>query len=164
MGERVPRSDDHRNVVKRIMDEMLDGTWRTGKSHRAYADEYGVEVCTVRRWSSEAYMFIRLCQGSEDDIRGRILAGIDLVCEKALQRKFIVTRKDGEVAEYPSPDVKSYLTALEFYARVYGVDKPKESTNESVTEAELAELLRARGYSVEPPAKTEPETVEHDDT
>ncbi len=130
---------------------MLAGKWVTGKSHEAYMAEFGVGFECVKRWASEAYLFLRLCQGNREDIRGRILAGIETVQRLALEKKRTHLTKDGEVIETPEPDMKAYLASLEFFARVHGADKPDEQPQETVSEAELAELLRARGYEVKAP-------------
>lgn len=132
---------------------MLAGKWRTGTSHAAYMKEYGVGHECVKRWASEAYLFLRICQGSKEDIRGRILAGIETAQRLALERKRFIPTQDG-IDERIDPDVKTYVQSLEFYARVHGADKPDDEQREQVTEAELAELLKARGWKVEaPPAE-----------
>lgn len=146
-------SEPHADVVRRIMNEMLDGGWVTGESHRKYMDEFGVKLDTVQRWAAEAHMFLKLCRGNEEEIRQRILAQVDMLQKKALSAvKHLVV--NGDIQEVPSPDLKTFLGSVEFISRCYGVDKPKETPTETISEEELAELLRARGYRVEAPETT----------
>lgn len=158
-GPPLPRDDRHLIVVQRIVDEMLTGKWRSGRSHQAFMKEFDVSLSTVKNWASEAYLFIRMCQGSKEDIRARILAGIETAQTLSLERKRFIPTQDGDVIERDDPDVKTYVQSLEFYARVHGADKPDDEQREQVTEAELAELLKARGWKVEAPNAPEEERV-----
>ena len=36
-----------------IMADMLEARWRAGRSHKAYAERYGVAVATVEGWAAQ---------------------------------------------------------------------------------------------------------------
>lgn len=141
----------HHKAVAEIMDDMLEGRWWVGKSHRDYSERYGVVHNTVVHWASEASLFIRMCSGNTDAIRERIIANLITAQRLAIDGTKTFVTKDGEHVEVPHRDLKAFIAATELLARMHGVDKPKDTPTEQVSEEELAELLRARGYRVEAP-------------
>lgn len=155
-GDRT-KTPRHDHVVKAIADEMLKGTWTVGRSHLEYAARYKVDHSTVRRWSSEASLMLRVFAPRASEIREQIIASIGHARELAMARKKRVWNPStSEFEEFEDPDVRNLLGALELLARVHGVDKPAEQAAEEVDAEELAELLRQQGYDVA--KRQEPDT------
>ena len=123
--------------VREIVELMLRDQWRPGASHLEFARKYGVEPVTVRRWASEAGRFIRLCNGSQDDIRDELLSSIRRVGGKA---------EDAE-------DYRSANQSLELAAKVHGLldRKSPDDEPEHVSAERVAAALRERGWKVEAP-------------
>ena len=124
-------------IVRDIMADMCDGRWRAGMSHRAYATKLGAEIKTVRHWAAQASRSIRLCAGNEDEIRGRMQAGIDHIISLALQQD--------------PPDLHAYLGALTLLGKVHGIGTTQElkpQTTIDVTIEQAREALGLLGYEV----------------
>jgi hypothetical protein len=116
-----PHSPSVDAAIDEIMDDMLEARWRVGRSHKAYAERYGVAVATVEGWAAQASRFLRKCRGNEEEFRERILASIEHVVSSALSRKRTIPRQDGSQIEVADPDHRSALQGLELSARVYGL-------------------------------------------
>lgn len=141
-------------ITQKIMNMMLDGTWKVGKSHRQIAEEYPERTPDqIRQYAAAASRFIRLCRGSEDEVRERILLGIDRGIELAENAEKIHFDQDaGEFRTINQPDLKALESFLKFMAEVHGIliRDPKRPQSESVDVPieELSRVLGALGYDV----------------
>jgi len=117
------------DAVRRIVELMLADEWVTGASHLDFSEHYGVTVATVRTWAADASRFIRLCSGSEDDIRDELLRNVTRIGAKAENAR----------------DFRSALGAQELRLKVHGALERKQADDE-LSEAQLDAMIRARGY------------------
>lgn len=121
--------------VREIIARMLDGTWAEESPYAALAKEFGVEPASVRHWVFDAARFIRVCRGSEKEIRERVLANIDHAGRLALARKR--ERRDG--TDVDDPDVRSFLGAQELTAKVHRLIGPRSEQVEQDTQTTQAD-------------------------
>lgn len=73
-----------REGVGECVRRMTTQVWRTGKSHNEVAAMYGVAYDTVVGWASTASQIIHHAIGNGDEVRARLLAGLEHVHELAL--------------------------------------------------------------------------------
>jgi hypothetical protein len=131
------------DAIAAIVKLMLQHEWEAGRSHLEFSKRYGVTVPTVRNWAADASRFIRLCHGSQEEIRDELLASI---------------RRVGRNAEL-ADDHRSATGALELACKVHGLLERKPESAEELTEEQLDAMIRARGYrkdtdATEPAAET----------
>lgn len=133
-------------IIGMVMSDMCEGRWRTGASHREYAEKYGVTVSAVQDWASKAALVLRKLRGDVDEVRDAILAGIEYCQKLALE-----VDKDGH------RDLKAALAALELRAKVFGAMAPtkvEQVPTQTVTLEELRSTLNAMGYDIVPLKET----------
>lgn len=125
------------DAIIAIVTLMLKGEWECGSSHLQFSERYGVTVATVRTWAADASRFIRLCSGSEDDIRDALLRDIHRIGGKAEQEG----------------SWRDALGAKELVAKVHGLldRKSPDDEPEHVSAERVAAALRERGWKVEAP-------------
>ena len=112
--------------VDRIMEMMTGGRWVAGTSHRQLGKEWELTVTTVERLAAEASRVLRrVTRGDDEEVRTRILAGIEAIrvrCELKTRRK---SRKkaDGswQDVEVPDPDYHTALRAYELQGKFLGL-------------------------------------------
>lgn len=150
--------DDVDNRVKEVIDLMLSGEWYPGKALEL-ADRYGCAVKTVQDWSRQAGRILRMCRGSDEEFRERLLANLEYAGRLSLKLKRTWIGKDGEPFETEVPDVKAYISAQAEQAKLLRLDKPKDEGGgtEQVPIEELAAALRALGHEVILHERPEPE-------
>lgn len=141
-------------AVSEIIQLMLAGEWRAGSSHLEISGRYQVTVATVRKWSAEAARFIRLCRGSEDEIREQILCELRDIGARCKTFRYTKVLKDGSQIEIDRPDFRSWIGAMDLQARVLGVafsekkDVASGGGNVEATAEELRQALEEAGYEV----------------
>lgn len=149
----MPANPELDDAVRRIVELMLKDEWRVGESHLEFSRKYGVTTATVRDWASHASRFIRLCAGSEDEIRDELLRNVRRIGGKA-----------EDAGEY-----RDALGAQELRLRVHGFldRKPPEERDEPVPVEQLAAALRQLGHEVKlnvRPESTPPGAADDADT
>ena len=140
-------------VIQEIIDAMCRGMWFAGSSHLEFMDRYGVGHRTVCEWAKEASLFLRLSRGklNEEEMRERILNGLDLNERLCLTRKRTWTRSDGSQFTTEEPELRTHVHGLELRAKLCGIlDRKKgpDGETEQVQLGELVRLLEANGYEV----------------
>lgn len=128
---------------------MLEGEWHSGRILE-FAKTYGVTPVAVRDWSRQAGRFLRMCRGSEEEFRERLLANLDFAGRKAMSLRRTWIGKDGEPFETEVPDVKAYIAAQVEQARLLRLAErgPDDEGTEQVPVDQLAAALRALGHEV----------------
>ena len=125
-AHRARARDERATRVDRIVAMMADGSWRGMKSWRALSVEYGVGMDAVRDYAREASGILRhAMQGSLEDLRERILLGVEAVTNAALDRKRAVPVRDGGVELVADPDCKAALAGYELQAKMLGLSEVK---------------------------------------
>ena len=141
-------------ITKRIIDMMVAGEWIIGKSHRQLAEEYpDRSVDQLRKHASDASRFIRLCHGDSDEVRDRILLGIERGIRLAVDaEKSIYDIEDKVWVSRKQPDLRALKDFLQLQAEVHGLlvrDAKRQSTDTvDVPVDELNRVLGASGYEV----------------
>lgn len=143
--------------ISAIIQEFLANTWRPGKSHQEYADKYGVTVSCVRGWSAEAARFLRLCRGNEEEFREHMLSALSDIADRCRDNvRTFYSESAGEAREYPSPDYRNWIAALDLRARVYGITKNEQpgaagntGSPMEIPVEELKAALEQAGYRIE---------------
>ncbi len=81
--EKRPKLDTGAHI-DRIADAMARGAWITGASARAYAKEHGVNLDTVRGWSSTASRIVRAGTNEERaELTASTLAKLEVMAARA---------------------------------------------------------------------------------
>jgi molybdopterin converting factor small subunit len=62
---------------------MADGEWRTGKTERVLAEEWGIAVGQVRKHAAEAGRWLSGAYENRDELRARVLAKLESLGDKA---------------------------------------------------------------------------------
>ncbi len=144
-----------------VVDLMLDHKWNP-RSFRDLAKAWSVHPDTVQDYAHQASRFIRLAHGSEDEIRNRILLGIDQGISLALASEYkTYDQMRGKMVTHREPDLQNLHRFLHFMAEVHGViggpkvDKTKKTKSEEPTAtydvtAEIREVAGALGFELVP--------------
>lgn len=119
--------------IHNIIVQMTSGQWTT-KSHVALAKEAGVDPVTVRDWSRQASRIIRVAIGEGEEIRTRLIAHLEDIHQRALDKKGMTRSGD----EYDNPDLKAAVSAIDSQARLLGLVTEKHEVN--ITVAQFATL------------------------
>lgn len=129
-------------ILQLIMRDMQQGTWCPGYSHAKMMARYAVGYDAVKKWAAEASRFIRLCYGSEEEIKEEHLRGVRAIWYANI--------------EDPGAHVVT-LRAIELSAKLNGLLSKEAPEHEVETSLEeLRTILVANGYEVtEPPTKGE---------
>lgn len=141
-------------ITKKIIDMMIDGTWKTGKSHRQLLQEYPDRSPTqIRQCSSAAARFMRICRGEEDEIRERILQELDRGIELALEAETVhYDQVAGEFRTTKQPNLAAHEKYIARQADIHGLltRDPKRPQTEKVDVPldELTRVLDLLGYDV----------------
>lgn len=121
--QRSSALDEHVNEIMRM---MTGGVWFPGRSDHEMGLEFGVSPSTVRDWSAQAARLLRMSAGTNlEEIRGRILAGIDGIRRMALARHRVVRQRNDKTKELEEknvldPDLRNALKCYELQARILG--------------------------------------------
>ncbi len=91
-----------------IADMMSGFTWQTRVSHRKLSEEWGCSYNTIEQYAAEASRLVLRSVGDPEQIRGRVLAGMD--------RLSIVAAVKGEL--------RTAMHGLSELARIAGADQP----------------------------------------
>lgn len=105
--------------VAECLRRMTMQVWRTGKSHQEVADMFGVQYDTVTGWASTASQIILHSIGNGEDVRARLLAGLERINEMAL--------------DCDEPDLRAAVAAISEQAKLLSLI----TTNVRVLEPEV---------------------------
>jgi len=127
--EKRPKLDTGAHI-DRIADAMARGAWITGASARAYAKEHGVNLDTVRGWSSTASRIVRAGTNEERaELTASTLAKLEVMAARA----------------QAAGDIKAGVAALNLLSDIAGLKAPKRlEVNATIAEApgELSVLMQ----------------------
>lgn len=127
--EKRPKLDTGAHI-DRIADAMARGAWITGASARAYAKEHGVNLDTVRGWSSTASRIVRAGTNEERaELTTSTLAKLEVMAARA----------------QAAGDIKAGVAALSLLSDIAGLKAPKRlEVNATIAEApgELSVLMQ----------------------
>ena len=134
---------------------MCDGEWNGAASYRKLMKEFpGTSQPNIEKMAIQASRFIRVCRGSEDEIRERILTMISKGVQLSFDaEKSIFDPIDKEWRTIRQPDLKALEMFLRFHAEVHGLishDAKRPIIKESVDVPidELKKVLSQLGYDV----------------
>ena len=123
-------------IVGEIAEQMADGRWVTGRSHRELATREGVSVSRVEDWSSQAGRLLRALSASDrEDLRARNAARLDHIVEQALARQAVVPQRDGDALVVPQPDLKAAVSAIAEQGKLLGLNAPEQHQHAHVVAA-----------------------------
>lgn len=72
--------------VTRIVDMMATGTWVTGKSGRALAQEWGISVSRVEQLSAEASRIVKRAVGDPQAVRTMMMATLHEIVARGMKK------------------------------------------------------------------------------
>ncbi len=115
-----------------VLDKLVHGEW-TSRMGVEKAKEWGVGLHTVQEYVREASTVLKyLVLGDPEELRARLLAGIEDIRRRCLERKraFVVQRgkDEQEVMEVDDPDLRTALASYDSVAKACGliVEKRQE--------------------------------------
>ena len=138
-------------IVQEIVDMMLNYNWKIGRSHNELMAKYPERnFGSICAYASQAGRFIRMCRGKVDEIRDRVLLGVDEGIELARKSEMVVWDNKNDVfVVHSKPDLKALKDFLQFQAEIHGIlgSEPKRPPPESVEVPldDLKKVLRDAG-------------------
>jgi hypothetical protein len=152
--------------VELIFEWMVTGEYVRGRSDKALADLWEVDLTTVHRYSAEANRILtrELISKSREELLAELVNRIANIGQNALERTEEVALQSGAVVEVRRPDHRTALRAAEAAGELLGLKVQRHhhtvQASELTTEQIIAQLA-AQGVRVELPAvETTGEPVE----
>jgi hypothetical protein len=98
---------------------MAQGEFYGPRTVAKLATAWGVSVTMCREYVSAARDVLRhATEGARDGLVAEVIAGIEAIRARALDRVRTYTTKDGDERRFPDPDYRSALAALELRCRL----------------------------------------------
>lgn len=135
--------------VDHIVGLMARGEWRAAASHRDLAVLWGVSVGSVQDYAREASGILRhLVEGDVEGIRAAVVASVERIRVDAL-----ANTRTWKGKQYPSPDYRSALMAVELQAKLLGLIVNKADVRvspvDNMSEDEVNALLLEEAKRIE---------------